>query len=420
MKRIQLLFGISILWLPLSMLFDGLNTLILPAILLGFFSEDGQATVLGVMTFSGLAIGMLIQPVAGMYSDQLYSRWGRRGIITFGVMLLIPLLLLFTATSTFVMLFVVYLLIQVVLSIIQAGQQGFISDRVPPAQRGMASGIKNLMDVGGALLVFMILAQLFSEGKAHLVIPVIIGVFLLTLFLTVISIDEPSRESSFPPPHVTLAAAFQLDLNQHRAFVWVIISRFLFLLGTYAVGRFLLFFAAERLNLDANVAGEKTAQILAVLTLITILCAPAAGWLADHVNRIWVMVFGSGISALGVILLMTARMPDHIILFGGLMGIGSAAFAAANWALTTDLAPPTEAARFLALANFGTAGAAAVAGLFGPLIDLGNRLGAGQGFTWLFMAAATAFIASGFAVYRMGANQALGTSGGQAPDQATL
>ena len=49
----------------------------------------------------------------------------------------------------------------------------------------------------------------------------------------------------------------------------------------------------------------------------------------------------------------------QLFLFGGLMALGSAAFAAANWALTADVAPPHEAARFLGLANIGTTGAEA-------------------------------------------------------------
>jgi hypothetical protein len=76
------------------------------------------------------------------------------------------------------------------------------------------------------------------------------------------------------------------------------------------------------------------------------------------------------------------------------MALGSAAFSAANWALTADLAPPAEAARFLGLANLGTAGAAAAAGLFGPLVDWANGRDQGAGYTALFALATVAFVAS--------------------------
>src|SRR5690349_203054 len=90
--RIRLLTGISVLWLPMGMLFDGLTTLLLPAYLLALTQEATRATVLGMLTFSGLIIGMIIQPIAGGFSDYLYPRWGRRGMITLGVVLLLPLI----------------------------------------------------------------------------------------------------------------------------------------------------------------------------------------------------------------------------------------------------------------------------------------------------------------------------------------
>jgi len=60
MGRARLLFGISIFWLALGMLLDGLNTLVLPHNLLGFTDEASRATTLGLLTFAGLlrAVGM--------------------------------------------------------------------------------------------------------------------------------------------------------------------------------------------------------------------------------------------------------------------------------------------------------------------------------------------------------------------------
>jgi MFS family permease len=406
-KRSFLLIGISVLWLPLSMLFDGLNSLILPAYLLKLNIESNQASWLGLITFTGLIAGMLIQTIAGTYSDRLRSRWGRRGIISVGLILLLPLILVPEVLTNAALLFLVYLLIQFAANIVQAGLQGFIPDLVKAAERGMASGIKNLMDIGGALLVFIVLAQLFGEGRAELVLPLIAGVFLFAYLLTVLFVREPMESSAGAVPHPNLSAIFQFNFREHRDFAWLIVSRFLFLLGTYAVGRFLLFFVAERLELGVNRAGEQTASILAILSLITVAAAPLAGWIADKVNRRWLMIFGGLSSALGVVLLMTAQNFAQILVFGSLMALGSAAFSAANWALSADFAPREEAGRFLALANFGTVGAAAAAGIFGPVIDFGNQFGSGTGYSLLFVAAAAAFLLSSLAVQRIEIQQAL-------------
>jgi MFS family permease len=186
----------------------------------------------------------------------------------------------------------------------------------------------------------------------------------------------------------------------------LIASRFFFLLGTYAVGRFFLFFVADRLALDPNDAAAQAGALLGGLGLTTALGALPAGWAADRIGRVPLMVAGAGLSATGVLLLTTASSSTTILLFGGLMALGSAAFSAANWALTADLAPPVEAARFMGLANVGTAGAAAAAGLFGPLLDWANGRDPGSGYTALFVLAAVAFITSVVPLRAVAANAA--------------
>jgi MFS family permease len=398
MRHIRLLLGISVFWLALSMLFDGINTLVLPQHLLGFAEPASRATTLGLLTFAGLLLGMLVQPIAGLVSDRLRPRWGRRGMIALGVMLILASLMFFGIASSLAIVFVSYVCLQVAASIAQAAQQGFIPDLVPAQRRGMAAGWKGFMDLGGAFLGFVILGQLLKGGQAAPALLAIAAMVIVTFAFTVVLVREPSQAATLASPRVTLVDAFRLDLRRHRVFVWLVVSRFLFLLGTYAVGRFLLYFVADRLHLDAGRASEQAGILLASLTLLTLLAAPLAGWAADRFGRIPMMLGGAVLSAAGALLLAIAGSALQILLFGGLMALGSAAFAAANWALTADVAPPDQAACFLGLANIGTAGAAAAAGLFGPLVDWGNGAAPGMGYTALFAAAGLAFIASALAV----------------------
>ena len=110
------------------------------------------------------------------------------------------------------------------------------------------------------------------------------------------------------------------------------------------------------------------------------------------------MIAGAVLSAIGVLMLVWANSPGEILAFGALMSLGSAAFAGGSWALLADLVPKHEPARFFGLANFSTAGAAAAAGLFGPVIDWGDRISPGMGFPALFILAAVAFLASALAL----------------------
>jgi MFS family permease len=255
------------------------------------------------------------------------------------------------------------------------------------------------MDLGGALLGFALLGQFLSEGRTDLALLAIAGMTVITFIVTVVLVREPKHVSPTTSPNrVTIADAFRLNLNQHRAFASVVLSRFLFLLGTYMVGRFLLFFVADRLHLDPMSAAEQTGSLLFSLTLLTALGALAAGWAADRFGRIPLMLLGAALSAVGVLLIIVAENQTQILLFGGLMSLGSAAFAGANWALTADLVPASESARFMALANFGTAGAAAAAGLLGPIVDWANGLQPGTGYSVLFGFATLAFVGSALAL----------------------
>jgi MFS family permease len=392
--QVRQLIGISVFWLGLSMLFDGVNTLLVPNRLLGLTSDFPQATILGAITFVGLVIGLLVQPLAGQVSDRLRPRWGRRGFLAVGVLLILGSLLTLALAENILALLLGYVFLQISANIAQAAQQGFLPDVVPAGSRGSAAGLKGFMDVTGALVGFILLGQLLAKNHVRSALIVIAATILLTFLLSLILVREPSQRPRVAEANSSLFDAFRLDVRQHQVYIQLVTARFLFLLGTYAVGRFFLFFVADRLNLDPSSASEQAGNLLAGLTLITVLATIPGGWAADKFGRIPLMSLGAVVSALGVFLLIFANASWQILAFGAFMAIGSATFAAANWALTADVVPAEEAARFFGLANFGTAGAAALAGIFGPLVDYANNSMGGSGYTSLFVISSITFLAS--------------------------
>src|SRR5215211_5375392 len=130
LRQIRLTLGISIFWLALSMLFDGINTLILPLQLTQLNNQHSQATVLGLLTFIGLLAGALVQPIAGAFSDRLRPLLGRKGFIGIGVLLSLASLSLFVISHSLPALMIGYLVVQASASLAQAGQQGLIPDLV--------------------------------------------------------------------------------------------------------------------------------------------------------------------------------------------------------------------------------------------------------------------------------------------------
>ena len=395
-RQTRLLFGISVFWLALSVLFDGINTLVLPLQVGVLASQDNQATFLGLLTFVGLLAGALVQPIAGSFSDQLQPHLGRKGFIGIGLFFSLISLFLFAIVQSLAGIMLGYLTIQLSASIAQAGQQGLIPDLVDENRRGLASGMKGFMDLTGAMLGFVLLGQLLGSGGVLSAIGVIGAILVVAYLLAVLFTPEDKMNTSTTAKmnQVSLTKIFRLDLTEQKAFVRLILARFLFLLGIYGTGRFLLFFVADRLALSEEQAAEQAGILLAGLALITILASPLTGWLADRIGRAPLMIAGAIFSAISALMLVWANSASEILVFGSLMSIGSAAFASGSWALLADVVPKNQSARFFGLANFSTAGAAAAAGLFGPIIDWSDCLSPGMGFSILFILASIAFLTS--------------------------
>ena len=242
-RQVRLLTGISIFWLALSMLFDGINTLVLPFQLNKWIDTQSQATTLGLLTFIGLTAGALVQPIAGAVSDRLRPRLGRRGIIGIGVLLSLVSLTFFALANSLIAITIAYITVQVSANFAQAGQQGLLPDLVKEHRRGLASGLKGFMDIGGAMLGFLFLGQLLGSGRTSIAL----GVIAVTLLITYLAAalltpeDRPGNQVILQR-RIGFNQIFQIDTTEENAFLRLLIARFLFLLGIYATGRFLLFF----------------------------------------------------------------------------------------------------------------------------------------------------------------------------------
>jgi Major Facilitator Superfamily len=266
--------------------------------------------------------------------------------------------------------------------VVQAGYQGLLPDRLPPGLRGRGAGAKGLFDVGGAFAAFAILAGILAAGQAALAVGILVIGLVGTVALALALVGGARQ------PARAVSEDWWQRLRAPGGLTQLILARFLFLLGIYAVGRFLLLFVAERQGLSADAAAGEAGAVLALLTLLTAGSALPAGWLADRIGRRTLMLLGGLTGALGIGLLPLAASSTLLLAFGGLMAIGSAAFGAGSWAMLADLSEGGHAGRLLGIANFGTAGSAAAAGLFGPLIDGVSTAAPGNGYTVAFLAAA--------------------------------
>ena len=72
------LIVLTVMWGALSFHWTVLGNNIVPTRVLSFANEDNKGSVLGLVTVIGALVSMLTGPIAGVFSDESRSRWGRR------------------------------------------------------------------------------------------------------------------------------------------------------------------------------------------------------------------------------------------------------------------------------------------------------------------------------------------------------
>ncbi len=158
--------------------------------------------------------------------------------------------------------------------------------------------------------------------------------------------------------------------RRNPAFTWWVVNRLAFLVGTTNLSTFAVYFLQGRLGLVREQAAGPAALLMAVIGVFILFSALPSGWLADKFGHKRLTGLAGLIAAVGVAVALLQPSMTVIYAGGGLIGIATGLFFAANWALGTELAPPAEAGRYLGISNLAGAGAGAVgAYIGGPLAD---------------------------------------------------
>ena len=397
----------NVYWFGLAFMWNGLHPIVLPALLLRLVPESLKNTYLGGLTFAGLILAMVVQPLAGALSDGTRSRWGRRRPwILAGTLLSLVFLGGMALAGGFLGLLAAYLLLQLASNGAHGPAQGLIPDLVPEEQRGLASGVKNLFDMLGMVVASLVAGQLMGEGSPVLAFVAIGAVLAASALVTLLTTSEapfplPPREGTGEGERLRLRDLLSVDFRRYPAYTWLIVSRFLILLGIYAVQGFAQYYVRDVLQVPNP--PEVTGNLLAAIGLpLTLLVFPA-GLLSDRFGRRRLNLVAGALIVPGIFLLVFARAVPAVLAFGALIGMGTGIFLSANWALATDLIPQEEAGKYLGFTNLATAGAGAAARLAGPLIDGINALrpGAYLGYPALFLLASASALLGTLLVLRI-------------------
>ncbi len=183
--------SINLFWLGLNIRNNAVNNILMPYMVALLAAPEIRNTALGFMRTAGLIIAMLVQPAMGILSDRSTSRFGRRRPYIFaGVIFDLVCLALIAASGTYWLLLVAILFFQFSSNVSHGPLQGLIPDLVPQEQRGVASGVKSIMELVPVILVALVVAKMVSDGNFYLAVFVTGTSLLVIMLLTMLLVKE--------------------------------------------------------------------------------------------------------------------------------------------------------------------------------------------------------------------------------------
>lgn len=409
MKKLNLsqLLVLNAYWVGLSFMWNAIHPILLPAVLLNYVPDAKKNTYLGLLTFVGLIIAMIVQPITGALSDGWKSRFGRRRpLALFGTLFDFLFLSILAWAGGFAWLFIGYIGLQFSSNIAHGPMQGLLPDRVPKAQLGIASSLKTFMDMLSLIIASLIAGRLLdseTRDPTKLML-VVMGLLAIAAAITIFGVKEEPAQDHERTDWKSLLGQFRINFRENSSYWWLIGERALFILGVYGVQAFAQYYLQDVLRVPDP--PKQTGDLLAVLTISLILLVLIGGWLTDRYGAKRILSIGTFIASGGMTLMLFATDIRGLMIFGSILGAGIGLFLTSNWALANSLAPEAEAGKYLGLTNLATAGSGALARLEGPVLDWLNvaQPGAWIGYKSLFIFGALCIFSSVFLLQKISEN----------------
>jgi MFS family permease len=375
-------------WAGMSFMWNALHPIVLPALLLSLVPASKKNTYLGLLTFAGLLIAAIVQPIAGAVSDRWTSPLGkRRPLMILGTLLDCVFLMVLGWSGGLEWVFVGYVGLQISSNIAQGPLQGLLRDRVPSPELGVASSIKVFLDLASLVVASVVAGRLTNAGErgAFPITLVIMALLIVCAAITILLTHEDPAHSKETSRARTAPGQSIVSIRTHTEYWWLIGERGLFLLGIYGLQAFGQYYVQDVLGVAD--AARRAGDLLALIGATTIVLVLLGGWLSDRFGARTMLYLASGVTATGLLLMLVVTDIYGLNAVGSILGAGIGLFLSANWALANRIAPGEQAGAFLGLTNLATAGAAALARLEGPAVDLLNAAHPGRwiGYRGVFL-----------------------------------
>jgi MFS family permease len=392
------LVRMSFYWLGLSAIWAGLTIILGGRLLFDGLVADETAVgeALLRLTIVGSLIAIVVQPTVGAISDHTVSRWGRRKPFIFvGTILDVVFLAGIALSNELVAIAAFIAMLQFSSNLAQGPFQGYVPDLVPQRQVGTASALVGMMQVLGNVSGFVIAALAVAANQFALGLVALGLVELMTMLSVVLRVRDgraPKERNERSWVSIGLSA-WGTDILRERSFLWLLGSRLAILMAGGILTGLGIFYVADSLQYDQDLAGVALIPVVGLVAVGTVLSVVPAARLSDRIGRkrvIWgscmLGIVGLGLVALAPSIATTpASMLDRgddvgasallqdpryaVALVGAVTyGLSAGAFLAVDWALITDIIPKASSGRYMGISNVATVSAGVLALALGGLV----------------------------------------------------
>ncbi len=326
----------------------------------GLVPTENVGTSMFLIGIGAAIFGILIQPTVGYISDYTVSRWGRRKpYIVFGSLLDLVFLAGIAMGNSVLMLAAFMLLLSISTNIARGPFQGYVPDLVAEPQVGMASGMVGLMQIAGNVTGFLLVSLSVGFGVMPLSLVGVALVELVTMASVVLRVGNglPPKPRHGKSWGRIAREAWATDILRERSYVWLLVSRLLFLMGGALLVNFVVIYLGRAFGMSKEEANGMYVVLLLVVIAANVIAILPASRLSDRVGRKPLIWAGCAVGGAGVAIIALAPSIPIALVGAALFGAANGTFLAVDWALMTDIIPRASAGRYMGMSNVATGAA---------------------------------------------------------------
>ncbi len=206
----------------------------------------------------------------------------------------------------------------------------------------------------------------------------------------------PPKERSGRSWRSIIGETWGTDILKERSYVWLLTSRFFFLMAGAMLVNLLLTYLKQSHGLDEATSNTVNLIVLVVVVVGNLVAIIPSSRLSDRIGRKPVIYASCVIGFVGIVLAALAPAVPVAVVGAALFGASAGTFLAVDWALMTDIIPRASSGRYMGLSNVATTASTVFAVATGGLVlDLVNGIaGIGSGPRAAYLLGAVYYVIS--------------------------